>query len=275
MPVIIAATDFSPVATNAVHYACELAKTYNASLHIVHSFMIPVTFSEAPMPVMPVEEGRQIAEDGMRDLKQQLAAAYPGLAIETEVTFGDITDSLQEYTEKVKPLMIVVGNSSSDGNGFWLGSNLISELKELPYTVMAIPPDAIYKPVEKICFACDFKQVTHTFPAKDIISLVQLTKCELHVLNVDHKNKQFGTETPLNSELIHEYLHTIAPQYHYIDNEDIETGINNFTGTNDMDWLMVIPHKHSFVEALFRKSHTKAIARMSHIPLVALHEKTS
>lgn len=275
MPPIIAATDFSPVATNAVHYACRLAKEYNTPVHIVHSFIIPVTFSEAPMPMMTIEEGRQIAEDSMQELQQQLSATYPGQDIQTFVTYGDVTDCLQEYAEKMNPLMIVVGNSSDEGTSFWLGSNLISELKELPYTVMAVPTNAVYQPAKKICLACDFRQVSDTFPAHDIIQLVQHTNAELHVLNVDHNNREFGTETPLNTERIHEYLHSVNPQYHFIDSSDIEAGINSFIGLNNMDWLVVIPHKHSFVEALFRKSHTKAIVRMSHIPLVALHERQS
>jgi nucleotide-binding universal stress UspA family protein len=273
MPVIIAATDFSPVATNAVHYACRLANACNAAVHIVHSFIVPVTFSEAPMPMMTIDEGRQIAEDSMTELHQQLSSTYPGQDIQTFVTYGDITDSLQEYAEKVQPIMIVVGNSSDEGTSFWLGSNLISELKELPCTVMAIPSNAVYQPAKKICLACDFKQVTDTFPANDLISLVKATGAELHVLNVDHKNREFGADTPLNTERIHEFLHSVDPQYHFIDNGDIEAGINSFVGLNNMDWLAVIPHKHSFVEAMFRKSHTKAIVRMSHIPLVALHER--
>jgi hypothetical protein len=39
-----------------------------------------------------------------------------------------------------------------------------------------------------------------------------------------------------------------------------------------MDWLVVIPHRHSFFEGLFHKGHVKAMVRMSKVPIVALHD---
>lgn len=275
MPIIIAATDFSPTANSAVDYACQMAQAYGASLHIVHSFVIPVTFGDTPMPLMPVDDGREIAEESMGELVGQLRASYPGVDIEQVITYGDITDSLEDYSEKQKPWLIVVGNSSTGDTQFWLGSNLISELRDLPYTVLAVPPGTSFSPVRNLCLACDFKQVGKTFPAAEIVSLAQQTKAQLHVLNVDHDNKHFGTETPLNAELIHDYLKAVAPQYHYIDSKDIEEGISNFVTEKGMDWLVVIPHKHSFFESLFKKSHTSAIVKMSHVPLLALHERQS
>lgn len=272
MSVIIAATDFSPTANSAVDYACQMAQAYGASLHIVHSFVIPVTFGDTPMPLMPVDDGREIAEESMGELINQLHQSYPGVIIEPVITYGDITDSLEDYSEKQNPWLIVVGNSSTSDTQFWLGSNLISELRDLPQTVLAVPPGTKFNPPKNICLACDFKQVGKTFPAAEIIALAEQTKAQLHILNVDHDNKNFGTEMPLNAEVIHNYLKDAAPQYHYIESKDIEEGISNFVTEKGMDWLVVIPHKHSFFDSLFKKSHTSAIVKMSHIPLVALHE---
>ena len=55
--------------------------------------------------------------------------------------------------------------------------------------------------------------------------------------------------------------------------ESVEDGINGFLADNQMDWLMIMPHKQSFFEWLFHKSHTKAIVKTVQIPLVAIHEK--
>jgi hypothetical protein len=50
MPLIIAATDFSDVAENAVNYACSLATAQKAEVMVIHSFIVPVMFSDIPMP---------------------------------------------------------------------------------------------------------------------------------------------------------------------------------------------------------------------------------
>jgi nucleotide-binding universal stress UspA family protein len=274
MPEIIAATDFSKAADSAIDYACNLAVSYKASLTIIHSYIIPVSFTDNPMPVMPIEEGRHIAEASIANLLEKLKNNYPQLTINTSVTYGDITDSLQEYTEGKMPWMIVVGNSTTEDDNLWLGSNLINELRNLSFTVMAVSPGTVFKPAHKICFACDLRNVSHHLPADVIVDLVQKTGASLHVLNVDHDNKEFGTETPVESGALHELLKDANPHYHYIDNADIEEGIKNFIETNNIDWLVVTPHKHSFFDGLFHKSHTKAIVRRIHIPIIALHENS-
>lgn len=273
MPTILAATDFSAVADNAINYACKLAGDINASVTIIHSFFIPVTFNDTPMPVMPIEEGRTIAEDRMKELIQSYRDRYPGVNIESKILYGEIVDSLQEYAAEINPDLVVLGNSGSGDTALWLGSSVLSALKNINYPVLAIPGNISYSTVSKLCLACDFKNVTEHFPFRQIASLVNMLKAELHVLNIDHNNKHFGTDTPFELSNLHSYLSDAKPQYHYVDDEDTDKAINDFVKQNRMDWLVITPHKHSFFEGLFHKSHTKALVKMSDVPLVALPEK--
>jgi nucleotide-binding universal stress UspA family protein len=245
---------------------------YQHAVTIVHSFIIPVAITENPMPVMPIEESRLAAEESMAELIARLRAQYPSLSISSHITYGEITDSLQEYILESKPWMVVVGNSTTEDTAFWLGSNLLSELRNLSCKVLAIPPGAKFNEVKKICLACDFKNVIGHLPAAELNAVVKHTGAKLDVLNVDHDNKEFGTNTPLESEELHILLKDSAPVYHYIDNEDVEEGINNFTRLNHTDWLVVTPHKHTFFERLFQKSHTKEIVKKVNIPILSLHE---
>jgi len=274
MPEIIAATDFSDIAENAVRYACSLAKDHDAPVTVVHSFIIPVAFSDTPMPVMPVDEGRQIADEKMTALIQKLQSEFPDLPLTGKVMYGDIVDSLQEYIEdeQLQPWIIILGNSDVDDNSaMWLGSTVLNALKNLPYPVMAVPPGAAYKPVMKICFTCDVKHVTNHLPSQQILNLVTETKAELHVLNVGHQNEGITADTVMENEELHMHLASANPRYHFVDSKDIDTAIQQFVDTNQVDWLIAIPHKHSFFE--FHKSHIKAMVRMTHIPLVALHDQ--
>jgi len=269
---ILVATDFSGVADNATQYACDMARDLHASVTIMHSFIIPVTFSDTPMPVMPVDEGRQIAEDRMQELVAKLQSAYEGLEIHGKIMYGEIVDCIEEYTEDTKPWIIVVGNSGSGDTALWLGSNVLSALKNLKHTVMAIPPESTYRKPEKVCFACDYKHITDHLQTGALLNLVAETGAQLHVLNVDYNNKGYAPDDALESTELHSALKAANPVYHYVEQENIEAGIESFITANQMDWLVIAPHKHSFFEGLFHKSHTKAIMKMVHIPLIALHE---
>lgn len=275
MPEIIAATDFTEIAENAVRYACGLAKACDASIIIAHSFIIPVAFSDTPMPVMPVDEGRELAEEKMTELVNKMQAEFTDLPITGKVMYGDIVDSLQEYIEdEVKPWLIVLGNSDvDDDSAVWLGSTVLNALKHLSYPVMAVPPGVSYKPVKKICFTCDMKHVTNELPSQQLISLVEETKAELHVLTVGNNGKNFEANTVMENEELHMYLSPAKPEYHYIDSAEVDASIQKFVNEQQVDWLVAIPHKHSFFEGMFHKGHVKAMIRMTHIPLVALHDK--
>ena len=273
MQTIITATDFSEVATNAVHYTCDLANAGNLPVVVLHSYSIPVAFHENPMPVISMEECKSIAESQMKLLTDTLAAKYPQLSITGVVSYGDITDTLKDCIAEYRAWMVIVGNSSSEDSGFWLGSNLLSTLRNLRCPVLAVPANYRYKKIEKIAFACDFHNISEKLPANDLVELVLKTGAELHVLNVDHENKGFDPETPYEYATLNDLIHTAKPQYHNIESGDIDEGIQSFVKGNNMDWLVVVPHKHNFFEGLFHKSQTKVIVRHAHIPLLALHEK--
>lgn len=273
MPHILVASDFSDLAAKAVHYACCLAGEYRMPVTVLHSFIIPVAFSDTPMPVIPVDEGREIAEERMQELQQTLAQTYPELEIRGKIMFGDITDCLEEYTEEAKPWITVVGNSGTDDAMLWLGSNVLSILRHAQSTVVAIPPDASYKKPEKICFACDFKNIADHLQTEQLVHLVQTTGAHLHVLNVDYHNANFDADRTLQSTKLHTALASLNPVYHFVEKENVEDGIQEFIEANRMDWLVIVPHKHSFFESLFHKSHTKALMKETHIPLVVMHEK--
>lgn len=272
MPLIITATDFSDIANNAVHYACKIAAATGATVTVFHTFMIPVSFNDNPMPVMPIEDGKEIAEESMKQLINVLQSTYPDIQINSHVTFGDITESLQDYIEKLNPWLIVIGNSSTENGTYWLGSNLVSEMRQVPSSIMAVSPDTVYKPVKNICFACDLKYPTSELPISELLELITATKANLHILNVGH-DKSFGVKIPAEANELREALKEVNPEYHFVENEDVEEGIKDFINLNNIDWLIVTPHKHSFFDSLFRKNHTKEIVRKVHIPTVALHKK--
>jgi K+-sensing histidine kinase KdpD len=137
---------------------------------------------------------------------------------------------------------------------------------------MVIPPGVRYKPVHKIGLACDFKNVIAATPEKEIKSIVKEFNAALLVLNVDYHNQHFEGNTPEESFLLHNMLAEVKPSYHFIEKENVEEGINEFAETNNIDFIIVIPKKHQFLEGLFHKSLSKELAFHSHVPVMAIHE---
>ncbi len=266
---IIATTDFSDVANNAIQYACHFARDLKASVTLLHSFVIPVTFSDTPMPVIPVDESREIAEERMNAFVQQLQLDFPDLEITRKIMYGDIVDCLKDYTEENDPLLVIMGNSGDDIPG-WMGSNLVNALKNLNIPVMGVPIGMTYAPVQKICLATDLKHSSRGgLPVMQLRRLTAATGATLHVIHINNGSSEPNT---LEELYLKQQLESIRYTYHVEVNTDIEAGIRNYVNEQGMDWLLMIPHKYSLLEKLFHKSQTKAVTRSSNIPVVALHQ---
>ena len=272
MPLIIAATDFSDVAQNAVKYACKLAVAQNAQVLILHSYIIPVMFSDVPIPSTLATDAQNDAEKQMKNLVKDLTQTFPELKIKGRVVYGDTVGILDDYEKHTKPLLIVVGNSIAGDKTTWLDNTLREEFKKLKYPVLAVPPHMDYKPVQKICFAFDNKHAGNDIALEQLTNLTAALKAELHVLNTlpDVHSQDNNADIDRGAK---KQLSAANPHYHFLfDVQDIDGTIQDFVEKNKMDWLVMIPRKHSFFEGLFHKSHTKTVTQNSHIPIVALHE---
>jgi nucleotide-binding universal stress UspA family protein len=48
--------------------------------------------------------------------------------------------------------------------------------------------------------------------------------------------------------------------------------VNQFVEDKEIDLIITVPKKHSFLSNIFRSSYTKKLAYHSHVPIIAVHE---
>ncbi len=274
MKTIIIPTDFSPTAANALHYGIEMAKVVNASVILFHAYQIPVTISDVPAIIVSPEEVRVAAEERLMSLKKEVEHITSGqLKLETQVRLGNLTDELIELC-KTEPFAIIMGTKGSSGlDRILFGSNTLSVVRHLTCPVVCVPQGKQYgMGINKIGFACDFRDIDETTPAQYIKEFVNEFGAELHVLNVDFHPQQLGQDEIPNSELLHKLLEDLTPEYHFIQDKDVEHGINEFAEKNNIDLVITIPKKHKFLENIFKSSSTKQLVFHSHIPVMCVHQ---
>ena len=72
MKTIIIPTDFSPIATNALHFGIDMAKAINASILLLHVYQVPVSFTDTPIVLVSIEDLRKGAEEQIEKLKKEV-----------------------------------------------------------------------------------------------------------------------------------------------------------------------------------------------------------
>lgn len=275
MRTILVPTDFSAIATNALHYAIEMANTIKANLMLLHVYQVPVSYTDAPIVMVSVDELRHAAEKRMEQLKEMVRKIVrPEQKIYTETRLGNITDELESICEKIKPFAVVMGTKGASAfERVVFGSNTLSAIRHLHVPVICVPPGKTFgKGIKKIGFACDCKEVVATTPTRIIRDLVKNFDAELHVLNVNTDGKR-EEEKPEQTVLLETLLSDLHPEYHFLEHTDIEDAINAFAEKNNLDLVISIPKQHKLVEKIFRKSSTRQLVYESHVPVMCIHEE--
>ena len=273
MPLIIAATDFSDVAENAVNYACSLATAQKAEVMIIHSFIVPIMFSDVPMPVSLMNDEQQYAETQMEKLVARMSLLFHEIKINGRVIYGDTISVIEDYSEQnSRPWLVVVGNSSSGENSTWPDSVLVDAFKKLEFPVLGVPQGALFDNIQRLCLAFDNKHSGNNTALQQVTEISKRLNAELHVLNVqpDVHNQDNNPDIDKNAKNI---LDSVNARYHFIfESANVDGTIKDYIAANDIDWLIMIPRKHSFFEGLFHRSHTKSVAHHIQIPILALHD---
>ena len=274
MKTVIVPIDFSAVSNNAVDYAIGLARQTGSSLLLFHAYQVPVSMTDVPIVLISVEDLQKNAEGRMAEVKKSLEETTGGnIKIYTETKLGDTVDELENICNRTRPFAVVMGTKGATGvERVFFGSTTLTTIKHLSWPVIVVPPDKKYSEIKKIGFACDFRQVVETTPASLIRDFVKEFNAEIHVLNVDHKNAAFKPDTPEQSALLHEMFQDLNPTYDFIEDENIESGIERFAEENNLDLVITIPKKHKLLEGLFKRSHTKDLVFHSHLPIMCVHE---
>lgn len=278
MKTIIIPTDFSPTALNATNYAVDMALAIDASVLLLHVYQVPVSYNnnmDVPLPVIDVNQLEEINREKIQTLKEQLQHITSGkIQIDTEVKMGMLTEALEELGEKVKPFAIVMGNRGGGAvERLLVGSAALSAIRNLSVPVVIVPSGATFNGIKKIGFACDFKKIEETTPVDYLKNWAKTFNATLGILNVDYNKDSASPEIKTKTALLQSLLgEDVKTGFFFINNEDVENGINEFAENNNVDLLIVVPRKHNLLERLFQKSHASDLVFHSRIPILSIHE---
>ncbi|MEO6549847.1 MAG: universal stress protein [Ferruginibacter sp.] len=271
MKTILVATDFSPAALNAAHYAAGMALAINADILLLHVYQIPVSYSEVAVAVNEADMTDTV-EKAMSDLKVSLIAQSGGkLKIGTKISIGIFSYNLQLACESVMPYAVIMGSQgTSAAERFIFGSHTVLAVQYLKCPLITVPSGVEFSAVKKIGLACDFVKVLDTTPVKEICMLLNDLNAELHVLN-SGQNEMFDANIVFGTSLMARMFSPHKPKYHFISNGNTDEAIIDFAGRNEIDLLIVLPKHHNILDKIIHKSHTKQLVLHCNVPVVAIH----
>jgi nucleotide-binding universal stress UspA family protein len=272
---ILVPTDFSDTARNAGLYAVSLACELGIQKIILYNAYQAPMSADPSMPAVQlfdIDVLKKTSEEGLEQFEQEMRSSCTRpVLFERKAEFQLLTSGVEELCKQNTIDAIVMGiTGGSKVEEVLIGSNTISVAKHVTVPVFIVPNMARYRPIQRVVLACDFKKVVETMPVSAIKNLLELTRAKLHILNVTEKPSK--ADDKFESLLLETFFQGYGPEYHFVHDTHFTDAINQFADSNDIDLIITIPKKHGLFEGLFRKSHTRALAFHSHVPLMVIHE---
>jgi nucleotide-binding universal stress UspA family protein len=263
MKTIVLATDFSASADNAMLYAGNLANNIGAPLLLLHIYQVPVGMNDMPLLVVSTDELKSNADAGLSKAKELLLSKFSSLDVQTESRLGDVVDELKDICKKLDPLLIVVGKHGASGvQQILFGSTSFSIIRNISHPVIVVPGNTRKFQMENAALAIDAD--LENVCIQKIKFLVSQLKTSLHLVHVKPEKTAYLQAATVVSEFNskcsniydHEFVH----------------GIESYIKENNIDLLIILPHKHNLVERLFLKTHTKELLRKISIPIMCIYQ---
>lgn len=266
MKAILIPTDFSEASFNAALWAANLSNTIHVSTIILyHSNTISFRATELSLL-------REHTRDLLESFKMRIAPHIKkGTRIELFLNEYPLTDGITSLVEKHDVSLIVM---STTGKGrierAIVGSNTLAIVKKSPVPVLLIPETARFEEIRKVALATDLNDVSKSTPSEAVKWFVHQLKAQLIIINV------WTSEEPdpdINLELaeLQRIFENEQPEYHYINVSNIKDGLLDFAISQQVQLIVIVGKKHSFLERLYRRSITKDFAFHTYLPVLILN----
>jgi len=268
-------TDFSDTAKNAARYAVEMAALDPDALIILYNVYDRIApGSDGSLLTETDDDRKRILSDALAQLEIELHE-ISSVKIQYIAEEGNsLIENIERYVRHNGIDIVIMGITGATRlEQIFFGSNALNMAREAVCPVIIVPPNARFSKIKNVLFASDFKNVKTTTPVAHIQLVLDIFKPNLHIVNVDSEHyveltEEYKSERAWLEKRFADY----HPQFYFIRMFDFLDAINSFTADHQIDLILTVPRKHSFLKGLYKTSHTKKLAYHSHIPVVAIHE---
>ncbi len=269
---ILVPTDFSDCSINALKYALRLALDMDAQVTVINAYEIPIPASDINYTFDP-----SIYEQYEEDVKEKfllLVQEIPQLKqakVNYKVKMAFAIDAIVNEIDDLHIDLVVMGTKGTKNIAEnLLGSNTYHVAKKSGCPVMAIPKNLAMGGVNNIAVAVDLDSHIDGSTFNLLLSFAKFYNAKIHFLHVSDSPSNISFDKAWEVLAYKEEFKEIENHFHFIENKDIEDGINQYIKNHLIDFLVVMPERHNIFARLFKPSTTKKLMLHAQIPLLTI-----
>ena len=267
---IIAATNFSPIASNAVNYAAALAKATGAKLVLFNSFSLSVHSANSLITADAMQKQITKATSRLETFGAELAALFK-IEVDSFCSYSLLEVELASIIKNTEASLVVMGMAERSFEQELLGNSTTLVIKNVDIPVLAVPENARFQGIKKILYACDTLNFTSIKRLSWLKQTVSSLEAEVEFFSVDAKLDDLKQEQDrlLLSSTLEEEFQQVKYLYKTVKSNAVINEIKKEINIYNADILVMVPQKYGFWDSLVHKSKTRIMAAGLDIPLLS------
>ncbi len=270
---ILIPTDFSKNAVKATRYALSVFGA-KASFTLLNTYDVPHSGATMLITIADILEKDSLKL--LQEARSSLLEEFPALdgKIDIVAKMGAPDSVMKKIVNHVGHDLIVMGTQGATGlKGALVGSVASNTMQNVSCPVFAVPESVDFKMPKKIVFAADDKCLQRGAFPKQLAGIVRAFDSELMVLNIVSEGERTHVgNSPENHRQPISAFDEVKHSFHFVENNDVRVGIENFIREKDVDLLAMVTRRSDLFSRIFGLSVTKQMMLDTKIPLVAFRK---
>ena len=276
---IILPTDFSDNSINAIKYALKLFKDEETTFYLVNTYTPAVYQTEyvlhSPGQIGLGDVYQSDSIEQLEELEKSLNKEFknPKHRIMTHSAFNILVDEVLSMTENEGANLVIMGTQGASGaKEIFLGTHTVHVIKKSKCPVIAIPAEFEYEAPKSVLFPTDYEVDYSSDQMKEFLEILKSQESFVHVVHIATGYGLTDLQVE-NRNKLEQLLRDIPHKFYELPGQEIIQGINNFQKEYDVQLLMMIQNKHTFIERIFIEPVIKKIGFHVDIPFMVLPHK--
>lgn len=275
---ILIPTDFSENAWNAIKYAMELFKYEKSEFIIMHAYADEVYEHNIKMSRALFDEYKEkVGESSNRELQKIVGemltvSPNPRHEYNFKSVFGGLVEEVNHLADKENIDVLVMGTrGETDDRDITFGSNTLQVIKYVKCPVLVVPSKCHQVEVDKILFPTNYQLPYRRRALKLVSTMAKGFAAKINFLHVSKfENLSFRQED--NKAFIECSFKENQTSFLRESGDDVTATINDFIDKNNIDMLVMVNTRHSYLENLFYTSSIQELGLKIQIPFLVLQD---
>ncbi|MEB8328867.1 universal stress protein [Flavobacteriaceae bacterium KMM 6897] len=276
MKTILIPTDFSDNALNAISYAVKFFKYQRCDMYLMHAYADEVYSNSGDISTSDFEIFKdKIKKKVDGDLEKLLVkineiSPNPRHQYKTLSVFGSLIDSANDFVEEMNIDIVVMGTKgATNDQKLTFGSHTVQVLKYVQCPVLAIPENYEYIKPKKILFPTDYMAPYKRRELKLLCDLACSYRSEIHFLYLSRFEKLARRQED-NKMFLEGALQELALIFEIVDSEERTETIQKYIEINDIQLLVMVNSRHSFLENMLYQSTIDQLGLAIKVPFLVM-----